>query len=58
MLKMLEHLIGIIVATAVDRTPHSLKIPQTVILAVAGSATHHGIAVQLRFLRHAAGFPA
>lgn len=45
-LEMLDHLIGVIVATAVDQTPQPMKIPQTVTVAVASSAVQHGTALQ------------
>ena len=54
---MLDHLIGVIVATAVGKTPQPRKIPQTVI-AVAGSAMQHGIALQLQSSPLTVGSPA
>ena len=56
--EMHEHLIGVSVATAVDRTPQPPTIPQMVIVAVAGSAVQHGVAVQLQSSPHTAGYLA
>lgn len=55
--EMLDHLIGVIVAIAVGKTPQPRKIPQTVI-AVAGSAMQHGIALQLQSSPLTVGSPA
>ena len=52
---MLDHFIGVIVATVVDQTRQPPTISQTVAVAVAGSAMQHGIALQLQVLPHTAG---
>lgn len=53
-----NHLIGVMVATAVDQSPRGLKIPQTAIVALAGSDIQHEVASHLQSLLHSAGSPA
>ena len=53
-----DHLVGVIVATAIGQSPQPPKIPQTAIIAAAGSAIQHEIALQLQSSLHAAGSPA
>ncbi len=56
--EMRDHLVGVIVATAAGPRPEPPKVPQTAIVAVAGSAMQHEIALQLQSSLHIAGSPA
>lgn len=55
---MRDHLVGVIVATAVGQSPQAPKIPPTAIVAAAGSTMQHQVALQLQASLRTAGSPA
>ena len=56
--EMRDHLVGVIVATALGQSSPAPKIPQTTIVAAANSAMQHEVALQLQSSLHTAGSPA